>query len=110
MSTEKIRELSSPLTVRAAAPGPWMSIASSIGMSPVVSVIVPVRPGAKVTVSAPAARFACSIASRRLPAPASLRFETWKVAASAEGATIAAAPTAATVPAAARLARRRMLR
>ena len=47
---------------------------------PVVSVIVPVTPGAKTMMFGSGARFACAIAARRLPAPLSFVFVTVRTA------------------------------
>ena len=52
-----------------------------IGISPEVSVIVPVSPGAKSISSAPGAALAPRTACRRLPGPESARLVTVNVAA-----------------------------
>ncbi len=52
-----------------------------IESSPVVKVIVPVNEAPNAIISSPAAALASAIALRRLPAPASSRFVTVKVAA-----------------------------
>src|SRR5262249_35214596 len=69
-----------PLTVMVAAPGPWTVRLWSMASSPLVRVIVPPRPLAKLTVS-PAAEAA--IWPRSEPAPLSSRFVTVSVAGTA---------------------------
>src|SRR5438105_2574837 len=95
----KMRDALLPLMVMTFRPGPLIVTLSMIGISPVVSVIVPVSPDWKLTVSAPPVLFACVTASRRLPAPLSLRFVTVNVAADAE-------PASANAPRPARMGRR----
>lgn len=89
-----------------------MVTSSVIGISPLVSRIVPVAPApVKVTVSAPAVPFALVTACLSDPAPVLVVLETVKFAASAAGATMTAAPIAApTEPAALRATCRRLLR
>ena len=94
-----------PSIARFAAPGPLMVRASVTVRPPPVRSMSPVTSELKTIVSAPAAALASFTAWRRLPAPASAWFVTWKVAASAEGANSTVAPAAARPPAV--IARRR---
>jgi hypothetical protein len=80
-STWKMRDWRPASTVSTAAPGPPMARGSVIGISPEVSMIVPVRPGAKAIWSDPGAALASRIACRRLFGPEAARFETVNVAA-----------------------------
>jgi hypothetical protein len=78
------------------APGPWIATPSSISMSKVVSVMVPLSPAWNViTSSAPGSVLASRTAWRRLPSPASLRLVTLNVVASATGANRTVPPRAA---------------
>ncbi len=83
-----------PSTLIVLTPGPARWSVSVIAIS-LASEIMPVRPAWNWTVSAPAAALAWPIASRRLPAPVSLRFVTVNVAAPANGEAAAIAPAMA---------------
>src|SRR3954470_7862101 len=79
-----------PLIDSADGPGPLMVTASSMTSSPLVSVIVPLTPVRSMV----SPGFALASASRRLPPPESLVFETVSVAAPAAVAKDATAPAA----------------
>jgi hypothetical protein len=77
-STLKIREVLLPLTVSLSAPGPLMARSSVMSSSPPIRAIVPVSPGWKVMVSAPAWLLAWVMTSRSEPATPSASVVTWK--------------------------------
>src|SRR5262245_23456628 len=79
-SVLKMRLALLPLMVMTFAPGPLIVTAWLIAISPVVSVIVPLNPDLKSTVSAPAAAFALLMQSRSESAPLSFRFRAVNVA------------------------------
>src|SRR2546421_10587117 len=68
-----------PLTVILSAPGPFTARLPRILSWPLVSAMVPVKPAAKLIVSAPGLRLDRRTACRSEPAPLSLRFSTVKV-------------------------------
>ncbi len=78
-STRKIRDESLPLTVSWSAPGPLIVISVVITNCPLVRMIVPVTPEAKLIASGPEFASAARTAPRSEPAPLSARLRTVKV-------------------------------
>src|SRR5262245_53964818 len=77
-STLRTREVWLPLTVSRSAPGPLIFRSSVTSSSPLVRAIVPVSPGWKMMMSAPAWALAWARAARSEPGPPSARVVTWK--------------------------------